>query len=147
MGCEDVETGNRHQAEECLSKQQLLSDCCHRISRGEERDEFRVGIVKSGAVGKKAISHEVQSTTVVVLSFGLIQGYTTSKLVNRISKTNRRHDCDPIYFIVYLLFSMDWQIVSPRATSTALVVHLVISGLFSKSLMYLVNRIDILIVG
>ena len=44
-----------------------------------------------------------------------------------------------------LHFSMDWQMVSPRATSTALVVHLVIRGLFSKRLMYLWKMIDIFV--
>ena len=102
--------------------------------------------MKSGAVGKKAIRHEVQSTTVVVLSLSFIYGCTTNKLAIRNLNENRRHHFD-LFFVVYLLFSMVWQMVSPRATRTALVVHLVIRGLFSKRLMYLVNRIDILIVG
>lgn len=75
---EDVETGNRHKAEKGLSKQQFLSQGCHRISRGEERDEFRVGVVKSGAVGEKTIRHEVQSTTEVMLCLGFIYGCTTN---------------------------------------------------------------------
>lgn len=96
LGCEDVEAGNRHQAEESLSKQQFLSKWCHRISRGEEWDEFRIGVVKSGAVGKKAIRHEVHSTTVVVLCLGFIYGCTKVKLESKFERKNRRHHCDTL---------------------------------------------------
>ena len=88
LGGENVETGNRNQAEKGLSKQQFFSHRFHGISRGEERDEVCVGIVKSWAVGEKAIRHEVQSTTVVVLRLGWINSCTTNTLAKQKFKRN-----------------------------------------------------------
>jgi len=72
LGGEDVKTGNWYKAEESLREKQLLSDALHGVSRGEKRNEFRVSVVESRAVGEKPIRHEVHSSTYIVRCLTLI---------------------------------------------------------------------------